>query len=113
MKVEIEDDEIMVWRDFFLYPNVPIEDSLKYTDDWLKKHRDKVDREMREMYIDVLKLCTRNSFFQFGGKFYDQEDGAAMGSVVGPFVASDIFLGKKKISQKKFGEVYRRRFYAY
>lgn len=54
--------------------------------------------------MDFLKLCTRNSFFQFEGRFYDQTDGIGMGNPLAPFLASDIFLGymEKKISTEEW-----------
>jgi len=36
----------------------------------------------------MLTICTQESHFQFGTKFYDQVDGVAMGSPLGPLFAN-------------------------
>ncbi len=39
----------------------------------------------------VITICTQESHFKFNGKYYDQIDGVAMGSPLGPFFAN-IFM---------------------
>ncbi len=39
----------------------------------------------------LLTICTKESHFQFNGKYYDQIDGVAMGSPLGPLFAN-IFM---------------------
>ncbi len=41
----------------------------------------------------LLVICTQQSHFQFDGKFYDQVDGVAMGSPLGPLFAN-IFMAE-------------------
>lgn len=98
--VEIADDEIMISFDVVsLYPSVPVKEAEKLLEQWLTENN--VDDELKEMYMELLKLNTRNCFFQFEGRFYDQTEGLAMGNSLAPFIASDIFLGhlEKKISK--------------
>ena len=48
---------------------------------------------------ELLEVCTKRSHFQFDGKFYDQVDGVAMGSPLGPLFANafmvDFFQNNK------------------
>ncbi len=53
-----------------------------------------------------LVTCTQESNFQFNGKFYDQIDGVAMGSPLGPFFANAFmshFETKHKQALNKLG----------
>ena len=45
----------------------------------------------REALRKLLIICTQESHFQFNGQFYDQKDGVAMGSPLGPLFAN-IFM---------------------
>ena len=38
--------------------------------------------------IDLLGFCLHNTYFSFQNKFYEQVDGASMGSPVSPIVAN-------------------------
>ena len=38
--------------------------------------------------MDLLGLCLRGTYFRFNGKFYEQVEGAAMGSPISPIVAN-------------------------
>jgi hypothetical protein len=51
----------------------------------------------------LLVMCTQESHFQFNGKFYDQIDGVAMGSPLGPLFAN-VFIShfeKKHMERMK------------
>lgn len=103
MDVVIADDEVMVSFDVVsLYPSIPVKEAEKLLEQWLTENN--VDAELKEMYMELLKLNTRNCFFQFEGRFYDQTEGLAMGNSLAPFIASDIFLGhlEKKISKESW-----------
>ena len=47
-------------------------------------------------FIKLLNLAVKNCHFIFNGKFYDQVDGVAMGSPLGPLLAN-IFLSFHEI----------------
>lgn len=47
----------------------------------------------RQQLENLLTICTQKSHFQFGGEFYDQIDGVAMGSPLGPLFAN-IFMNE-------------------
>jgi len=41
--------------------------------------------------LSLLRVCLKQNFFQFNGKYYEQEDALAMGSCLSPFL-SDVFM---------------------
>ena len=47
--------------------------------------------------ILLLEFCLKNTYFSFPGQYYEQAEGAAMGSLVSPIVANlymEFFLAK-------------------
>ncbi len=60
----------------------------------------------RDELKKLLIICTQQSHFQFDGQFYDQIDGVAMGSPLGPLFAN-IFMSelerKHMATLKKLG----------
>ena len=42
----------------------------------------------RNTIVDLLDLCLKSTYFQYKGEYYQQVDGAAMGSPVSPIVAN-------------------------
>ena len=41
-----------------------------------------------ELITHLLEVCLKTTYFSFRGEYYQQEDGAAMGSPVSPVVAN-------------------------
>ena len=41
-----------------------------------------------EQYISLLEFCLKTTYFQFQGRFFEQLQGAAMGSPISPIVAN-------------------------
>ena len=41
-----------------------------------------------ERIADLLEMCLKSTYFSFGGNFYEQKEGAAMGSPVSAVVAN-------------------------
>ena len=41
-----------------------------------------------ERIADLLEMCLRSTYFSFGGNFYEQKEGVAMGSPVSAVVAN-------------------------
>ena len=52
---------------------------------------------------DLLITCTQKSHFQFNGIYYDQKDGVAMGSPLGPLFAN-AFIGDFEIKHRDKSE---------
>ena len=68
---------------------MPIDPALKIIKDLLKQHDTLQDRTVLSVLniIQLLGFCLHNTYFSFQNKFYEQVEGAAMGSLVSPIVA--------------------------
>ena len=50
--------------------------------------------------ILLLEFCLKNTYFSFQGQFYEQVEGAAMGSPVSPIVAN-LYMGVLRTKSSK------------
>ena len=73
-----------------LFTEVPVEAALKVVEEKLTK-----DQTLREranipvpQLVELTNLCLRSTYFQLGEEFYEQLDGAAMGSPLSPVIAN-------------------------
>ncbi|XP_046397983.1 uncharacterized protein LOC124164734 [Ischnura elegans] len=83
----IANEDIRVSFDIVsLFTNVPITESVEIV-------RTLVDSGIPKDFPDLVNHCLRNSFLLWNGDFYDQPDGAAMGSPLSPVVAN-LFMEK-------------------
>ena len=73
-----------------LFTSVPIDPALKIIKDLLDKDTTLKERTVMEVgdIILLLEFCLKNTYFSFQGQFYEQVEGAAMGSPVSPIVAN-------------------------
>ena len=73
-----------------LFTSVPIYPALNITKDLLDKDNTLKERTVMEVgdIILLLEFCLKNTYFSFQGQFYEQVEGAAMGSPVSPIVAN-------------------------
>ena len=73
-----------------LFTSVPIDPSLNIIKDLLDKDNTLKERTVMEVgdIILLLEFCLKNTYFSFQGQFYEQVEGAAMGSPVSPIVAN-------------------------
>ena len=73
-----------------LYTLVPIDPDLKIIKDLLEKDPTLKDRTVMGVndIILLLEFCLKNTYFSFQGQFFEQVEGAAMGSPVCPIVAN-------------------------
>ena len=73
-----------------LFTSVPIDPALKIIKNLLLK--DPTLKHRTVMGIDdiilLLEFCLKNTYFSFQGQFFEQVEGAAMGSLVSPIVAN-------------------------
>ena len=71
-------------------PSVPIDPALNIIKDLLDKDTTLKVRTVMEVgdIILLLEFCLKNTYFSFQGQFYEQVEGAAMGSPVHPIVAN-------------------------
>ena len=79
-----------------------------FKDDWFNKEYDlnitKTD------VIELLEVATKNQLFQFEGNLYEQVDGVAMGSPLGPLMANTFMcnIEEQLINQNKMPAFYNR-----
>ena len=73
-----------------LFTSVPIDPALNIIKDLLDKDNPLKERTVMEVgdIILLLEFCHKNTYFSFQGQFYEQVEGAAMGSPVSPIVAN-------------------------
>ena len=73
-----------------LFTSVPIDPALKIIKDLLVKDPTLKDRTVIGIddIILLLEFCLKNTYFSFQGQFFEQVEGAAMGSPVSPIVAN-------------------------
>jgi len=81
-----------------LFTNIPTDETIEiilnraFPDDESTRFHDLTRPELKRL----LEICIRESHFQFNNKFYDQIDGVAMGSPLGPLFAN-IFMADFEI----------------
>ena len=73
-----------------LFTSVPIDPALNIIKDLLEKDNTLKERTVMEVsdIILLLEFCLKNTYFSFQDQFYEQVEGAAMGSPVSPIVAN-------------------------
>ena len=73
-----------------LFTSVPIDAALNIIKDLLDKDTTLKERTVMEVedIILLLEFCLKNTYFSFQGQFYEEVEGAAMGSPVSSIVAN-------------------------
>ena len=73
-----------------LFTSVPVDPALNIIKDLLGKDHTLKERTVMEVsdIILLLEFCLKNTYFSFHDQFYEQVEGAAMGSPVSPIVAN-------------------------
>ena len=74
----------------FLFTLVPVDPSPNIIKDLLEKDHTLKERTVMEIsdIILLLEFCLKNTYFSFQDQFYEQVEGAAMGSPASPIVAN-------------------------
>ncbi|KAL9951258.1 hypothetical protein ACROYT_G043894, partial [Oculina patagonica] len=97
-----------------LFSNVPLSETINilvdkaFTDDWFNQT---YGLELqRDHLTTLLEIATSNQLFQFNGQLYEQIDGVAMGSPLGPLMANVFMchLEEKLTCDDKMPSFYRR-----
>ena len=93
-----------------LFTLVPIDPALKVIKDLLEKDPTLKDRTVIGVddIIHLLEICLKNTYFSFQGQFFEQVEGASMGSLVSPIVAN---LYMEYIEQKALSTAPHPRFW--
>ena len=86
-----------------LFTSVPVDPALNIIKDLLEQDttlKERTVMEVRDIML-LLEFCLKNTYFSFQGQFYEQVEGAAMGSPVSPIVAANLcmeYLEQKALS---------------
>ncbi|XP_022783275.1 uncharacterized protein LOC111324056 [Stylophora pistillata] len=91
--MEVDDRCVLVSYDVTsLFTNVPVDETIAilaekaFQDDWLNKEHN-LSITKAEL-VELLNIATKHQLFQFEGNLYEQIDGVAMGSPLGPPMAN-------------------------
>ena len=74
-----------------IFTNIPLDDTTNNIIEKLFSENETVQNLNRDQFKCLLTLATKESYLLFNGKLYQQVDGLAMGSPLGPTLAN-IFL---------------------
>ena len=89
--LRVEEDEMLVSFDVSsLFTNVPIDEAVQVIHDRLRRDETLVDRTTLspDRVAELLETCLKSTYFCYGGEFYEQREGAAMGSPISAVVAN-------------------------
>ena len=89
--IQLGPDVVMVSYDVrTLFTSVPIQPALEVIEKLLNEDPDLQNRTTMstKQIMDLLEFCLRSTYFTYRGKFYEQVEGAAMGSPISPIVAN-------------------------
>ena len=90
-EVKLKKEESMVSYDVTaLFTSVPIPPVLKIIEDKLNEDKDLPQRTSMNTrhIIRLFEFCLRSTYFVFQGRYYEQTEGAAMGSPLSPIIAN-------------------------
>ena len=87
--IQLGPDEIMVSYDVkALFTSVPIQPALSIIEKLLKEDTGLQNRTTMSVkhIMDLLEFCLRSTYFTYQGKYFEQVEGPAMGSLISPIV---------------------------
>ena len=100
-EMEINDQDILVSYDVSsLFTNVPVDETVEalaekaFENDWFNKEHGL--NITKTNLMELLSIATKNQLFQFEGNLYEQLDGVAMGSPLGPLMANAFMCNIEK-----------------
>ena len=114
-ETKLNEEDILVSFDVLaLFTNVPLDETITilvrkaFTENWFNKTYDLNIKESD--LVKLLQLATKDQLFQFEGNLYQQIDGVAMGSLLGPLMANTFLcsLEEKLERYNKLPNLYRR-----
>ena len=90
-ELDLEKDDCLVSFDVVsLFTKVPVDEAIAEISRRLKEDGDLIDRTPipADDICSLVELCLKSTYFQFGSEFYEQIEGAAMGSPLSPIVVN-------------------------
>ena len=94
-----------------LFTNVPLDETIDISVKKLFGRRKKYEGFSKEQFKKLLILAVKNSFFLFNGTYYEQVDGVAMGSPLGPTLANIFLCHHEETWIKKCPKQFRPEYY--
>ena len=89
--IKLKADQCLVSYDVkALFTSLPIQSALNTIQSLLEDDRELHQRTTMSVknIITLLEFCLRSTNFTFQGRYFEQQEGAAMGSPIGPIVAN-------------------------
>ena len=114
-EMEINEHDILMSYDVSsLFTNVPVDESIDsiaeiaFQNNWFNEE-DSLNITKSDL-IELLRIATKHQLFQFEGNLYQQVDGVAMGSPLGPLMANAFMcnIEKQLETENKMPDVYIR-----
>ena len=114
-EMKIKEHDVLVSYDVSsLFTNVPVDETIEsiaeraFENDWFNKEHDL--NITKQALIELLRIATKNQLFQFEGNLYEQVDGVAMGSPLGPLMANAFMcnIEKQLETENKMPAFYKR-----
>ena len=111
----VNKDDILVSYDVTaLFTNAPLNETINilvnkaFADDWFNETYEL--NLQNDQLVKLLEIATTNQLFKFGGQLYEQTDGVAMGSPLGPLMANVFMchLEEKLTRDDMMPHLYRR-----
>ena len=96
-KIKLEEGECIISCDVAaLFTSIPVKSALEVIKKKLEQNTEPHQRTTMSIQniLDLLEFCLCNTYFLFQGQYYEQNQGAAMGSPVSPIVTNwymDVF----------------------
>ena len=114
-ELQFNEGDILVSYDVSaLFTNVPLEETIQilankaFTQNWFNEtHNLNITQDD---LVELLRVATKHQLFKFNSSLYEQIDGAAMGSPLGPLMANTFmcFIEEKLESENKLPSFYNR-----
>ena len=114
-ELDFNEDDILVSYDVSaLFTNVPLEETIQilankaFNQNWFNETYNL--NITQEDLVELLRVATKHQLFQFNGSLYEQTDGVAMGSPLGPLMANTFMcsMEEKLESEDKLPSFYKR-----
>ena len=101
-EVRIEESFMVSFDVVNLFTNIPLDETIDLAIDRIFKHHKNIKMtkiQMRKLFV----FATKQTHFVYNGQYYDQIDGVAMGSPLGPKLAN-LFMGHfEKVWLNEYG----------